>query len=133
MARRKRRNFTAEFKAEVVIEALSGKSSQEELCCRHNLSTEQLSKWKHPLLENAATLFESTGPQSDASIEQIAELEQRVGNRLTLALEIHKQVLEEIPRQKYFAEREITKQMCLDYIFAIESVMREDLESFRVR
>ena len=28
MAKRKRRNFTPEFKAEVVLEALSGKSSQ---------------------------------------------------------------------------------------------------------
>ena len=54
----KRRRFTPEFKAEVVIEALSGQSSQAELCRRHNLSEEQLSKWKRQLLENAAVLFE---------------------------------------------------------------------------
>ena len=30
----KRRRFTAEFKAEVVLEALSGESSQVELCRR---------------------------------------------------------------------------------------------------
>ena len=86
----KRRRFTPEFKAEVVIEALSGESSQvSELCRRHNLSADQLSKWKQQLLENAATLFESTDKQSDASIERIAQLEQLVG-RLTLALEIQK-------------------------------------------
>ena len=34
----KRRNFTPEFKAEVVLEALRGESSQAELCRRHNLS-----------------------------------------------------------------------------------------------
>ena len=85
----KRKNFTPEFKAEVVLEALSGQSSEAELCRRHNLSADELSKWKHQLLENAATLFESTAPQSDASTERIAELEQRVG-RLKLALEIHK-------------------------------------------
>ena len=34
----KRRRFTAEFKASVVLEALSGESSQAELCRRHNLS-----------------------------------------------------------------------------------------------
>ena len=33
----KRRNFTAEFKAKVVIEALSGESSQAEVCRCHNL------------------------------------------------------------------------------------------------
>ena len=34
----KRRRFTAEFKAIVVLEALSGESSQAVLCCLHNLS-----------------------------------------------------------------------------------------------
>ena len=32
MARRKRRNFTPKFKAKVAIEALSGETSQAELC-----------------------------------------------------------------------------------------------------
>ena len=35
MAKRKRRNFTPEFKAAVVLEALHGESSQAELCRRH--------------------------------------------------------------------------------------------------
>ena len=43
----KRGKFTAEFKATVVLEALNGESSQGEVCRRHNLSKDQLSKWKH--------------------------------------------------------------------------------------
>ena len=35
MAKRKRRNFTPEFKAEVVLEALCGESSQAELLYCH--------------------------------------------------------------------------------------------------
>ena len=85
----KRRRFTPQFKAEVVIEALSGHSSQAELCRRHNLSDEQLSKWKHQLIDSAATLFESTDKHSNESIERIAQLEQLLG-RLTLALDIQK-------------------------------------------
>ena len=85
----KRRRFTPQFKAEVVIEALSDQSSQAELCRRYTLSEEQLSKWKHQLLDNAAALFESTDKQSNDSIERIAQLEQLVG-RLTLALDIQK-------------------------------------------
>ena len=85
----KRRRFTAQFKAEVAIEALTNQSSQAELCRRHNLSEEQLSKWKHQLLDNAATLFESTDKQSNDSIERIAQLEQLVG-RLTVALDVQK-------------------------------------------
>lgn len=88
----KRRRFTPEFKAEVVLEALSGQSSQAELCRRHNLSDVQLSKWKRQLLENAATLFEPADKQTDASQERIAQLEQLVG-KLTLALDIQKKAL----------------------------------------
>ena len=90
MAKRKRRNFTPEFKAEVVLEALRGESSQAEVCRRHNLSDEQLSKWRRQLLENAETpLFEPADKQSDASAERITQLEQLVG-RLTLTLDIQK-------------------------------------------
>ena len=65
----KRRRFTPEFKAEVVLEALCGESSQAELCRKHNLSDVQLSKWKRQLLENAATLFEPIDKQTNASQE----------------------------------------------------------------
>ena len=50
MAKRKRRNFTPEFKAQVVFEALSSESSQAEVCRRHNLSEDQLSKWKQQVV-----------------------------------------------------------------------------------
>ncbi len=87
----KRRSFTSEFKAEVVIEALSGQSSQAELCRKHNLSDVQLSKWKRQLLENAATLFEPIDKQTHASQQRIAQLKQLLG-RLTLSLDIQKKV-----------------------------------------
>ena len=75
----KRRRFTAEFKAKVVLEALSGESSQVEVCRRHKLSGDQLSKWKHQLVENASSLFEprDKAPQ-DAEETHIAHLEQLV-------------------------------------------------------
>ena len=85
----KRRRFTPQFKAEIVIEALMGQSSQAELCRKHSIGQEQLSKWKHQLIDNAATLFESNDNHSNASKQQIVQLEQPVG-RLTLALDIQK-------------------------------------------
>ena len=88
----KRRNFTPEFKAEVVLEALRGESSQAELCRRHNLSEQQLSKWKQQVVENVSTLFASTDQQSSEAAECIAHLEQLVG-RLTVALDIQKKAL----------------------------------------
>ena len=86
----KRRKFTAKFKAEVVLEALRGETSQAELCRRHNLSENQVFTWKRQLLENAETFFASeTDKASSAPAEKIAQLEQLVG-RLTLTLEIQK-------------------------------------------
>ena len=85
----KRRRFTAKFNAEVVLEALTGESSQAELCRRYNLIENQVSTWKHQLLENVETFFESAEKQSSESADQITQLEQLVG-RLTLALEIQK-------------------------------------------
>ena len=81
MAKRKRRTFTPEFKAEVVLEALTGESSQAELCRRHSLSEDQLSKWKQQFLENAASLFESRDKASEDAAERIAPLEQLVRKR----------------------------------------------------
>jgi len=91
--KRKRKRFTPEFKAKVVIAALSGESSEAELCRRHNITEKQLSQWKRQLLENAASLFESNRKQSDASAERIAELEQLAG-RLKQALDIQKKALD---------------------------------------
>ena len=54
----KRRKFTAQFKAEVVLKALRGESSQAQMCRCHNLSENQVSTWKRQLLENVETFFE---------------------------------------------------------------------------
>ncbi len=93
MAKRKRRNFTAEFKTQVVLEALTGESSQAELCRRHNLSEDQVSKWKQQFLENAVSVFTATDKQSSKEVsERIAHLERLVG-RMAVAMDIEKKAL----------------------------------------
>ena len=92
MAKRKRRNFTPEFKAKVVLEALRGETSQAEVCRRHNLSEDQVSQWKQQLLENAPSLFGSRDKPSKETTERIAELEQLVG-RLKVAMDIQEKAL----------------------------------------
>ena len=89
MAKRKRRHFTPEFKAKVVLEALRGESSQAELCRRHNLSEDQVSKWKQQLLENAVSLFDPRNKGGQDAAERIAHLEQLI-EKLTVAVDIHK-------------------------------------------
>lgn len=62
---------------------------------RHNLNENQLSEWKRHLLENAASLFESTDKRSSDDEKRIAHLEQLVG-RMAVALDIQKKLLTEL-------------------------------------
>ncbi len=71
MPKRRRRSFTAEFKAQVVLEILSGRSSQAEIARQH--------------LES---LFQGEGQRCQDQ-DRIAELERMVG-RLTMELEVAK-------------------------------------------
>lgn len=84
----KHRTFTPEFKAQVVLDLLSGSKSAAELCRQHNLKPQLVSDWKATFLAQAATVF-----QGDERVSQqqarIAELERLVG-RLTLELEVAK-------------------------------------------
>ena len=81
------RKYSPEFKARVVLESLRGDVSQAEICRRYGIASDQLSRWRKKLIEQAPKLF-SDG-RHDPHIERIAQLEQLVG-RLTLELEILK-------------------------------------------
>ncbi len=84
----KRRNFSAEFKAEVVLAVLSGAKSQAKVCREHRLSPQLFGNWKRQFLENAALAFEQDKRRGEEET-QIAELERMVG-KLTMQLEIAK-------------------------------------------
>ena len=51
---RTRRNFSAEFKAKVVLEIISGSKSAAEVCREYNLKADLVSHWKNQFLANAA-------------------------------------------------------------------------------
>jgi transposase len=86
MPKRRRRSFTSEFKAQVVLEVLSGLKSQAEVARQHKLKPELIARWKDIALEGLETLFQS-GEQRDQDQERIAELVRMVG-RLTMELEV---------------------------------------------
>ena len=83
-----RRKFTAEFKAQLVLDLVSGAKSAGELCRQHQLNPQLLARWKSEFLERAPWLFQQEAMQSQEQ-ERIAELERVVG-RLTMQLEIAK-------------------------------------------
>jgi transposase len=56
-----RRNFTAEFKARVALEAARGLETINEIAAEHDLHPVQAGQWKKDLLEGAAAVFERGG------------------------------------------------------------------------
>ena len=85
---RKRRRFTPEFKARVVLDVLTGRISPAEACRTHGLGPALLASWKAAFLERAAAAFQGDGRRADDQA-RIAELERMVG-RLTMEAEILK-------------------------------------------
>ena len=83
-----RRQYTAEFKAKVILQLLTGEKTSAELCRTHKLNANLLSRWRKEFLEQAASIFER-GANCDEDEQRIAELERLVG-QLTIQLEIAK-------------------------------------------
>lgn len=88
---KKRRNFSAEFKTNVVLELIAGKKSLAEASREYDIKDTVLSRWKQEFLSKATQVFEQPQdqPEKDA---RIAELERMVG-KLTMKVELQKKVL----------------------------------------
>lgn len=88
---KRRRSFSAEFKAQVVLELISGKKSLLEASREYNIKDTVLSRWKQEFVAKATQVFEQ--PQEVQEKEaRIAELERMVG-KLTMQIELQKKVL----------------------------------------
>jgi transposase len=87
---RKRRTFTPEFKARVVLEMLLDGKSLTQTSREYNIKDTVLSRWKKEFLERSSKVFEQD-TQTDDRDERIAELERMVG-RLTMELDMAKKV-----------------------------------------
>lgn len=85
----KRRVFSPDFKAQCVLEVLSGRSIAD-VCREHELKYDLVVRWKSQFLANASRLFQMEQP-AQAEQARIAELERMIG-RLTMELEIAKKV-----------------------------------------
>jgi transposase-like protein len=95
MPRRTRRSFTPDFKAQLILELISGQRSPADLCRQHQLSSSLLATWKDTALEGLPTLFQGEERRTQEQT-RIAELEQVLG-RQTLELEILKKASRLLP------------------------------------
>jgi transposase-like protein len=83
-----RREFTATFKAQVVLDLITGKKTAAELSREHGVKDNLIYNWRAQFVERSARAFQEEAEYS-AAHARIAELEQMVG-RLTMQLEAAK-------------------------------------------
>ncbi len=80
--------YPAEFKAERVLEILSGVKTPAEVSREHGIKASLLGTWRQKFIEGAPTLFLRHAERDPAAV-RVAELERLVG-RLTLELDAAK-------------------------------------------
>ncbi len=81
---KKNRDYTPEFKFQLVLKLLTGERRAAQLCREHQVSETSLSRWRQQFLDNGAKAFESDdGPSVEQ--ERVVALERMVG-RLTMEL-----------------------------------------------
>ena len=86
----KRKTYTAEFKAGVVLEILSERKSIAQASREYGIKDSVISRWKQEFIERSAQIFEKE-PMRDEREQRIAELERMIG-RLAMELEMSKKV-----------------------------------------
>ncbi len=85
---RKRRQFSPEFKAQVVLDLLTGQHTPAEACRKHALSPPLVATWRAAVQARASTVVRADD-RRDEEHARIAELERMVG-RLTMEAEVLK-------------------------------------------
>jgi len=64
MPKRRRRSFTPQFKAQVVLEVLAGLKTPSEVARQHKLKPELTARWRDIALEGLESLFQAEGQRA---------------------------------------------------------------------
>jgi transposase-like protein len=84
---KKRKQYKAEFKFQVALEAAKGLKTINQLASEHDLHPNQVSQWKRQLLEEGSTIFgNGSVPQQRQAAQVEAELYEQIG-RLKMEVE----------------------------------------------
>jgi len=76
----KRRSFSAEFKARVALEALSGAYTMAELAAKYDVHPNMISQWKRKVKESLPEVFSKKTDRSEADREaELKELHAKIG------------------------------------------------------
>ena len=84
---RKRRSFSAAFKAKVALDAHKGLKTTAELAKQHQVHPTQVALWKKQLIDGIEEVLEGTSPKAEKTDEPgNAELYEQIG-KLNMQLE----------------------------------------------
>lgn len=84
---KKRRQYSAEYKFKVALEAAKGTKTLAEIASDTGVHPNQISQWKQQLLEDGVHVFSSNGARQQREFEKLeAELYEQIG-RLKMELE----------------------------------------------
>ena len=84
---RKQKKFSADFKAKIVLEALSGELTISEMASKYSIISENILNWKKEFLSNASLIFDKKALVSDYKVKltkkskEIDELHPQLGKR----------------------------------------------------
>jgi transposase len=77
---KRRRVYSAELKARVALEALSGAYTLAELAKKHDVHPNMITQWKKQVQERLPELFVRKGERRDATHEaELKELHAKIG------------------------------------------------------
>lgn len=84
---KKRKQYKAEFKFQMALEAAKGLKTINQLASEHDLHPNQLSQWKRHLLEEGGVIFSKGSSQPQQAAAKVeAELYEQIG-RLKMEVE----------------------------------------------
>jgi putative transposase len=110
----KRREYTAEYKAKLIIEVLREEQTMSEIASRENISLNQLSNWKSEFLGNAERIFSKSRDERSAArqLEEMKDVERayqaKVG-QLTLENDFLKSVYKKLHGHEWEARNGFKK------------------------
>ena len=78
MATTKRRKFTSEFRAAVVLEVISGRLTVAQAASKHKIKDSAIYEWRTAALDRLPLLFDMKAPEPEGQ-ERMAELERLIG------------------------------------------------------
>lgn len=79
---KKRKQYSAQLKAKVALEAVRGERTVAEIAAQYEIHPTMIHNWKRHLLEGASELFEQQNQTEDLdkdSEAQVAELYRQIG------------------------------------------------------